>query len=106
MVALAWRYQERIVWQPPAGVAVDDRWPLEMGVRRVAYAAADGDGAYYAGGTELLQVMKMGFAQVGTLIDLKRLLVDGQRFKALILIAGIKSGSIVVVIFPHNFALA
>jgi carbon-monoxide dehydrogenase medium subunit len=37
-----------------------------------AYAAAGGDGAYLAGGTELLQVMKMGFAQFGTLIDLKR----------------------------------
>ena len=34
---------------------------------------ADGDAAYYAGGTELLQVMKMGFAQFGTLIDLKGL---------------------------------
>jgi carbon-monoxide dehydrogenase medium subunit len=36
-----------------------------------AHAATNGDGAYYAGGTELLQVMKMGFAQFGTLIDLK-----------------------------------
>jgi carbon-monoxide dehydrogenase medium subunit len=36
-----------------------------------AFAAADGDAAYIAGGTELLQVMKMGFAQFGTLIDLK-----------------------------------
>jgi carbon-monoxide dehydrogenase medium subunit len=36
-----------------------------------AFAAADGDGAYIAGGTELLQVMKMGFAQFETLIDLK-----------------------------------
>jgi carbon-monoxide dehydrogenase medium subunit len=36
-----------------------------------AFAAADGDGAYIAGGTELLQVMKMGFAQFRTLIDLK-----------------------------------
>jgi carbon-monoxide dehydrogenase medium subunit len=38
-----------------------------------AYQAADGDAAYIAGGTELLQVMKMGFAQFGTLIDLKRI---------------------------------
>ncbi len=38
-----------------------------------AYAAADGDAAWLAGGTELLQVMKMGLAQFGTLIDLKRL---------------------------------
>ena len=37
-----------------------------------AYDAAAGDAAYIAGGTELLQVMKMGFAQFGTLIDLKR----------------------------------
>jgi carbon-monoxide dehydrogenase medium subunit len=36
-----------------------------------AHAATNGDGAYYAGGTELLQVMKMGLAQFGTLIDLK-----------------------------------
>ncbi len=32
---------------------------------------ASGDAAYFAGGTELLQVMKMGLAQVGTLVDLK-----------------------------------
>jgi carbon-monoxide dehydrogenase medium subunit len=38
-----------------------------------AHAAADGDAAYLAGGTELLQVMKMGFAQFGVLIDLKRI---------------------------------
>ena len=38
-----------------------------------AFAKTDGDGAYIAGGTELLQVMKMGFAQFATLIDLKRL---------------------------------
>ncbi|HET7169322.1 MAG TPA: FAD binding domain-containing protein [Candidatus Limnocylindrales bacterium] len=36
-----------------------------------AHADHDGDAAYLAGGTELLQVMKMGFAQFGTLIDLK-----------------------------------
>lgn len=36
-----------------------------------AFAAAGGDAAWYAGGTELLQVMKMGFAEYGTLIDLK-----------------------------------
>jgi carbon-monoxide dehydrogenase medium subunit len=36
-----------------------------------AFDDADGDGAYVAGGTELLQVMKMGFAQFATLIDLK-----------------------------------
>jgi carbon-monoxide dehydrogenase medium subunit len=38
-----------------------------------AFAATDGDAAWYAGGTELLQVMKMGLARFGTLIDLKRL---------------------------------
>lgn len=38
-----------------------------------AWEAAGGDAAWYAGGTELLQVMKMGLARVGTLIDLKRL---------------------------------
>jgi aerobic carbon-monoxide dehydrogenase medium subunit len=36
-----------------------------------AFAKADGEGAYIAGGTELLQVMKMGFAQFRALIDLK-----------------------------------
>jgi carbon-monoxide dehydrogenase medium subunit len=38
-----------------------------------AFDAAQGDAAYVAGGTELLQVMKMGLAQFGTLIDLKGL---------------------------------
>lgn len=38
-----------------------------------AFATADGDAAWIAGGTELLQVMKMGFAQFGTLIDLKQI---------------------------------
>ena len=36
-----------------------------------AFDAAGGDAAWYAGGTELLQVMKMGLARFGTLIDLK-----------------------------------
>jgi aerobic carbon-monoxide dehydrogenase medium subunit len=36
-----------------------------------AFAAADGEGAWIAGGTELLQVMKMGLAQFVTLIDIK-----------------------------------
>ena len=36
-----------------------------------AMAAEDGDAAYLAGGTELLQVMKMGLLQVDRLIDLK-----------------------------------
>jgi len=38
-----------------------------------AWTAADGDVAWYAGGTELLQVMKMGLARFGTLVDLKGL---------------------------------
>ena len=38
-----------------------------------AFAASDGDAAWIAGGTELLQVMKMGFAQFGTLVDIKRI---------------------------------
>ncbi len=38
-----------------------------------AFDAAGGDAAWFAGGTELLQVMKMGFAQFDTLIDLKRI---------------------------------
>jgi carbon-monoxide dehydrogenase medium subunit len=36
-----------------------------------AFAAGDGDVAYICGGTELLQVMKMGLAAFGTLVDLK-----------------------------------
>jgi aerobic carbon-monoxide dehydrogenase medium subunit len=36
-----------------------------------AFDVAAGDGWYVAGGTELLQVMKMGFARFGTLVDLK-----------------------------------
>ena len=36
-----------------------------------SFDAAGGDAAWLAGGTELLQVMKMGLAQFGTLIDIK-----------------------------------
>jgi aerobic carbon-monoxide dehydrogenase medium subunit len=36
-----------------------------------AFEASGGDAAFLAGGTELLQVMKMGLAAFGTLIDLK-----------------------------------
>jgi aerobic carbon-monoxide dehydrogenase medium subunit len=36
-----------------------------------AFRAANGDAAYLAGGTELLQVMKMGLAEFRTLIDIK-----------------------------------
>lgn len=45
--------------------------PQTLADAHAAFAAAGGDAAYIAGGTELLQVMKMGFAQIGTLIDLK-----------------------------------
>jgi carbon-monoxide dehydrogenase medium subunit len=38
-----------------------------------AFAASDGEGAWIAGGTELLQVMKMGLAQFRDLIDIKAL---------------------------------
>jgi carbon-monoxide dehydrogenase medium subunit len=38
-----------------------------------AFVAADGEAAWIAGGTELLQVMKMGLAQFQRLIDLKAL---------------------------------
>jgi carbon-monoxide dehydrogenase medium subunit len=38
-----------------------------------AWTRAGDDAAWFAGGTELLQVMKMGLARFGTLIDLKRL---------------------------------
>ena len=40
VVALAWRYQERIVWQPPGGGA--DWTADDSTVREVRYAAADG----------------------------------------------------------------
>lgn len=36
-----------------------------------AFAGTNGEGAWIAGGTELLQVMKMGLAQFATLIDVK-----------------------------------
>jgi carbon-monoxide dehydrogenase medium subunit len=45
--------------------------PRSLGEALDAHAAADGEGAYVCGGTELLQVMKMGLAQFRTLIDLK-----------------------------------
>lgn len=36
-----------------------------------AFAGTGGDAAWISGGTEILQVMKMGLAQFGTLIDVK-----------------------------------
>lgn len=45
--------------------------PRSLGDAFNAHAATDGEGAYVVGGTELLQVMKMGLAQFRTLIDLK-----------------------------------
>jgi carbon-monoxide dehydrogenase medium subunit len=47
--------------------------PSSLAEAFVVFADAGGDAAWYAGGTELLQVMKMGLARVGTLIDLKGL---------------------------------
>jgi len=49
------------------------RRPASLGEAFAAFDAAGGDAAWIAGGTELLAVMKMGFAQFGTLIDLKRI---------------------------------
>lgn len=45
--------------------------PTNLDEAFAAFSGVSGDAAYYAGGTELLQVMKMGFAQFDTLIDLK-----------------------------------
>jgi carbon-monoxide dehydrogenase medium subunit len=45
--------------------------PTTLSDAIAAMADADGDAAYIAGGTELLQVMKMGLASIGTLVDLK-----------------------------------
>ena len=47
--------------------------PVDLDSALEAYAAADGEGTYYAGGTELLQVMKAGFAAFGVLIDVKQI---------------------------------
>ncbi len=47
--------------------------PRSLDEAFAAHAATEGEGAYVAGGTELLQVMKMGLAQFATLIDLKGL---------------------------------
>jgi aerobic carbon-monoxide dehydrogenase medium subunit len=45
--------------------------PTSLAAAHGAFDEARGDAAFIAGGTELLQVMKMGFAQFGTLVDLK-----------------------------------
>jgi aerobic carbon-monoxide dehydrogenase medium subunit len=47
--------------------------PRSLDEAFAVHAASAGEGAYIAGGTELLQVMKMGLAQFATLIDLKGL---------------------------------
>jgi carbon-monoxide dehydrogenase medium subunit len=47
--------------------------PADLAGAFAAWDDAGGDAAWYAGGTELLQVMKMGLARFGTLIDLKGL---------------------------------
>lgn len=46
--------------------------PRSLSEALAAFDAAQDEGTYYAGGTELLQVMKAGFAAYGTLIDLKQ----------------------------------
>lgn len=47
--------------------------PSTLAEAFAAFDGASGDASWYAGGTELLQVMKMGLARFGTLIDLKDL---------------------------------
>jgi carbon-monoxide dehydrogenase medium subunit len=47
--------------------------PSTLAEAFAGFERASGDAAWYAGGTELLQVMKMGLARFGTLIDLKGL---------------------------------
>lgn len=47
--------------------------PTTLAEAFTAFAATGGDAAWIAGGTELLQVMKMGLAQISTLIDVKGL---------------------------------
>jgi len=47
--------------------------PSTLAEAFAAFDGAGGDASWYAGGTELLQVMKMGLARFGTLIDLKGL---------------------------------
>ena len=47
--------------------------PTTLAEALASFEGAAGDAAWYAGGTELLQVMKMGLARFGTLIDLKGL---------------------------------
>jgi carbon-monoxide dehydrogenase medium subunit len=73
-----------------------------------AFAATDGDGAYIAGGTELLQVMKMGFAQFRTLVDIKAIealrgitqTADGLRIGAVTTHREIERSPIVQTSFP------
>jgi aerobic carbon-monoxide dehydrogenase medium subunit len=45
--------------------------PRSLDEAFAAFAGAGGEAAWIAGGTELLQVMKMGLAQFSTLIDIK-----------------------------------
>lgn len=47
--------------------------PVNLSEALGTFSALGEDAAWYAGGTELLQVMKMGLARFGTLIDLKGL---------------------------------
>lgn len=45
--------------------------PHSLAEAFAAFAGTNGEGAWIAGGTELLQVMKMGLAQFATLVDIK-----------------------------------
>lgn len=47
--------------------------PTSLEAAFAVYEEAGGEGTYVAGGTELLQVMKAGFAAFSPLIDLKRI---------------------------------
>lgn len=47
--------------------------PTSLEAAIAAFEEAGGEGTYVAGGTELLQVMKAGFAAFSPLIDLKRI---------------------------------
>jgi carbon-monoxide dehydrogenase medium subunit len=73
-----------------------------------AFVASGGEGAYIAGGTELLQVMKMGCAQFTMLVDLKgidelrgiRRTADGLRIGALTSHREIERSADVAAAFP------
>ena len=89
--------------------------PTSLADAFAAFGAADGDAAFIAGGTELLQVMKMGFAQFGTLVDLKgiadlhgitRTADGGLRIGAATTHREIERSPLVATAFPGLVALA